>query len=217
MIRILGSNKRFCDGLTRRDLLHVGALAPLGLSLAGWSRAASPTTVSSASGFGTAKRCVLLYLWGSPSQIDTFDPKPDCAGGSPWRARLDPHRVTGNPRGRGVAAHCPDARPRHRAPLADASKSDPRDRVRILGGADDRPAARRQRARPAPLAVHRVGGRLPRRPRRLEAIGRAAKLLAAHSRSARSAARRGRGRTAGSSGRLTIRSGPSSAPRGRVR
>jgi hypothetical protein len=76
MIRILGSNKRFCDGLTRRDLLHVGALAPLGLSLAGWSRAASPTTVSSASGFGTAKRCVLLYLWGSPSQLDTFDPKP---------------------------------------------------------------------------------------------------------------------------------------------
>ena len=30
MIRVLGSCKRFCDGLTRRDLLHVGALAPLG-------------------------------------------------------------------------------------------------------------------------------------------------------------------------------------------
>ena len=46
-------------------------------------------------------------------------------------------------------------------------------------GANDRPPARRQRPRPAPLAVHRFGGRLPRRPRRLEAIGRAAKLLAA--------------------------------------
>ena len=77
MLRVLGSNKVFCDGLTRRDLLHVGALAPLGLSLAGWSRAASPVAASAVSGFGTAKRCILLYLWGSPSQIDTFDPKPD--------------------------------------------------------------------------------------------------------------------------------------------
>jgi hypothetical protein len=34
-------------------------------------------SASTASGFGSAKRCVLLYLWGSPSQLDTFDPKPD--------------------------------------------------------------------------------------------------------------------------------------------
>jgi hypothetical protein len=78
MIRVLGSNKLFCDGLTRRDLLHVGALAPLGLSLAGWSRAAERSSPpAAAGGFGSAKRCILLYLWGSPSQIDTFDPKPD--------------------------------------------------------------------------------------------------------------------------------------------
>ena len=78
MLRILGSNKVFCDGLTRRDLLHVGALLPLGLTLPLWSRAAEgqkPATASN--GFGSAKRCILLYLWGSPSQIDTFDPKPD--------------------------------------------------------------------------------------------------------------------------------------------
>jgi hypothetical protein len=78
MLRVLGSNKRFCDGLTRRDLLHAGALSPLGLSLAGWSRAADRGVPASApAGFGSAKRCVLLYLWGSPSQIDTLDPKPD--------------------------------------------------------------------------------------------------------------------------------------------
>src|SRR5215207_7743649 len=76
MLRVLGSNKRFCDGLTRRDLLHVGALAPLGLTLADWSRTAK-ADAPSANGFGSAKRCILLYLWGSPSQIDTFDPKPD--------------------------------------------------------------------------------------------------------------------------------------------
>src|SRR5262249_8692428 len=78
MLRILGSNKVFCDGLTRRDLLHVGALAPLGLTLADWSRAAERASPApAANGFGSAKRCILLYLWGSPSQIDTFDPKPD--------------------------------------------------------------------------------------------------------------------------------------------
>jgi hypothetical protein len=78
MIRILGSKKVLCDGLSRRDFLHVGALAPLGLSLAGWAEAASSEPPSAAPpGFGKAKRCLLLYLWGSPSQLDTFDPKPD--------------------------------------------------------------------------------------------------------------------------------------------
>jgi hypothetical protein len=78
MLRILGSHKRFCDGLTRRDLLHAGALGPLGLTLAGWSLARSASAAAPASGgFGRAKRCILLCLWGSPSQIETFDPKPD--------------------------------------------------------------------------------------------------------------------------------------------
>ena len=27
--------------------------------------------------FGKAKACILLYLYGSPSQLETFDPKPD--------------------------------------------------------------------------------------------------------------------------------------------
>lgn len=78
MLRILGSHKRFCDGLDRRDLLQVGALGPLGLTLAGWAKAreAAPTDPPTG-GFGQAKRCILLYLWGSPSQLDTWDPKPD--------------------------------------------------------------------------------------------------------------------------------------------
>ncbi len=75
MIRVLGSKKIFCDGVTRRDLLHLGALAPLGLSIAHPALATTPDTVQN--GFGKAKRCIFLYLWGSPSQLDTFDPKPD--------------------------------------------------------------------------------------------------------------------------------------------
>ncbi len=81
MLRVLGSKKRFCDGITRRDLLQVGALGPLGIGLNALSGSAlaadggrSPVV---ASGFGSAKRCILLYLWGSPSQLDTLDPKPN--------------------------------------------------------------------------------------------------------------------------------------------
>ena len=37
MLRVLGGPKRLCDGLTRRDLLHVGSLGLLGLGLRDWS------------------------------------------------------------------------------------------------------------------------------------------------------------------------------------
>ena len=180
MLRVLGSNKVFCDGLTRRDLLHVGALAPLGLSLAelvarGRTRHAPPT----ASGFGSAKRCILLYLWGSPSQIDTFDPKPDAPAEVRGALGSIPTALPGRARRRDAAADRQAARPRHGAAVADAPGPDPRDRVRLHRGADDRPPAGRQRPRPAALAVHRLGGRLPRRARRPEAARGAAKLLAA--------------------------------------
>ena len=58
-----------CDGITRREMLHVGALSALGLSLADSRRlrAAAPR----------AKNCILLWLDGGPSHLDTFDLKPD--------------------------------------------------------------------------------------------------------------------------------------------
>jgi hypothetical protein len=81
MIRVLGGPKRLCDGLTRRDLLHVGSLGLLGLGLSNapflpGATAGSPPALGP-SGFGKAKSCILLFLYGSPSQIETFDPKPD--------------------------------------------------------------------------------------------------------------------------------------------
>jgi hypothetical protein len=60
----------FCDGLTRRDFLHAGAIAPLGLTLAGLNRA------KAASGKDDDVNCIMMFLVGGPSQIDTFDPKP---------------------------------------------------------------------------------------------------------------------------------------------
>jgi Protein of unknown function (DUF1501) len=75
MLRILGSHRNLCDGLTRRDFLRVSALgtglAPI-LSQAG--QAANPDQLP---GFGKAKSVLLLFLYGGVSQLETFDPKPD--------------------------------------------------------------------------------------------------------------------------------------------
>src|SRR3954451_1407185 len=79
MIINLGGPKRLCDGLTRRDLLHAGALSLFGLGLADWevlTQAQAAADRPREAGFGRAKSCILLYLYGAPSQIETFDPKP---------------------------------------------------------------------------------------------------------------------------------------------
>lgn len=54
----------------------------LGLGLSGGSlldaaQAATSGSGSGLPGFGKAKSCILLFMYGSPSQIETFDPKPD--------------------------------------------------------------------------------------------------------------------------------------------
>jgi len=59
-----------CDGLTRRDFVHAGAISILGLTLADWfalrgNAAADPDV-----------NCIMLFLVGGPSHIDTWDPKP---------------------------------------------------------------------------------------------------------------------------------------------
>jgi hypothetical protein len=61
-----------CDGLTRRDFLRAGALAAgtVGLSLADLGRlTAGPTSSNDIN-------CILLFLVGGPSQLDTWDLKP---------------------------------------------------------------------------------------------------------------------------------------------
>src|SRR5436190_1880689 len=79
MIRILGGPKRLCDGLTRRDLLQVGSLGALGLGLSEWGlpKVSAEAAAPPAGHFGRAKACILLFLYGSPSQLETFDPKPE--------------------------------------------------------------------------------------------------------------------------------------------
>jgi hypothetical protein len=76
MLRILGSPKTLCGGYTRRDMLHAGALSLFGLGLGDYFRLTEAQASPSSGSFGRAKACILLYLYGAPSQLETFDMKP---------------------------------------------------------------------------------------------------------------------------------------------
>jgi len=76
MLRILGSQKRLCDGVSRRDFIAAGTLGMLGLGVPS-ALAAPEGSGGKPASFGRAKRCVFLYLYGAASQLETFDPKPD--------------------------------------------------------------------------------------------------------------------------------------------
>ncbi|MBX7071809.1 MAG: DUF1501 domain-containing protein [Pirellulales bacterium] len=80
MLRVLGSHRRLCSGVSRRDFLHAGALALSGLGL-GHMGLADLLRLQAAAGesggtFGKAKSIILLHLYGSPSQLEWADPKP---------------------------------------------------------------------------------------------------------------------------------------------
>ncbi|MCA9218587.1 MAG: DUF1501 domain-containing protein, partial [Planctomycetales bacterium] len=73
---------RSCGGVTRRAFVQAGATLPWAWSL-GANNAFSATKQASdgqtiaPSRKGKAKSVIMVWLWGGPSQLDTFDPKPD--------------------------------------------------------------------------------------------------------------------------------------------
>jgi hypothetical protein len=77
MLRLLGSRKVGCDGVTRRDLLQLGGLGLFGVGLSDLFRLqelhANPRP---APHLGKAKACILIHLFGAHSSHETFDPKP---------------------------------------------------------------------------------------------------------------------------------------------
>jgi len=56
------------DGVSRRDFLRVGGLSVVGLSQSALVRAAAAFA---------HRRAILIVMTGGPSQLETFDPKPD--------------------------------------------------------------------------------------------------------------------------------------------
>ncbi len=65
---------RRCDGVTRRDFVRIGGLAALGLGL---PELLSLRTAAANSRAPAAERCILIWLDGGPSHLETFDLKPD--------------------------------------------------------------------------------------------------------------------------------------------
>jgi hypothetical protein len=61
------------DGISRRDALKQMLLAGAGLALSSrvglWASTSAPRA--------RARSVIQIWMWGGPSQIDTFDPKPD--------------------------------------------------------------------------------------------------------------------------------------------
>ena len=74
MLRIDATRSAFlCNGMTRRDFLHAGALAGLGVTLPGWLAQKAAGAVKTDRDIN----CIMLFLVGAPSHIDTWDPKPN--------------------------------------------------------------------------------------------------------------------------------------------
>src|SRR5271155_663303 len=65
-----------CTGLSRRPFLRVGGLATLGLSLAEFLRLRALAAPDRTAPKKTIN-CILLWMQGGPSHLDTFDPKPN--------------------------------------------------------------------------------------------------------------------------------------------
>jgi uncharacterized protein (DUF1501 family) len=76
MLAILGHRQRSCGKLTRREVLRAGA-GLFGLKLSRLLAAEAAAAKGSHSARpGKAKAVIFLYLFGGPSQLETFDMKP---------------------------------------------------------------------------------------------------------------------------------------------
>jgi Protein of unknown function (DUF1501) len=71
MLKLTGGAGRFCDGVSRRSFLQIGALAMGGLSLPSIQQA------QQRAGTRSSKSIIMVYLSGGLSHHDTFDLKPD--------------------------------------------------------------------------------------------------------------------------------------------
>jgi len=72
VIAIPGSSRRFCDGVSRRNFLRIGALGMGGMALPQLLQAEAASGLRS-----SQKSVIMIYLPGGPPHQDTFDLKPE--------------------------------------------------------------------------------------------------------------------------------------------
>ncbi len=90
-----------CDGVHRREFLRVGGIPLLGLSLG--SVLSGPTWAGNLANRRriTARNCILIWLDGGPSHMDTFDLKPD----APSEVRGELRPIATNVDGMQISQH----------------------------------------------------------------------------------------------------------------
>ncbi len=75
MLKLVGEQARFCDGVSRRSFLQAGFLGVAGLGLADVLKLQAAAAAN-----GQAKRntsVIFVELAGGPTQFETYDPKPN--------------------------------------------------------------------------------------------------------------------------------------------
>ena len=97
MLSIPGKPGRTCEGPTRRELMRIGGLSLLGVSLpdilALQAKAAASKTDNKIK--ATAKQVIMVFLQGGPSHIDIWDPKPDAPSNIRGEFKPIPTKVDG--------------------------------------------------------------------------------------------------------------------------
>jgi hypothetical protein len=68
--------------LSRRDMLNLAAAGAVTYSFSGWLKALADQTAGNPQ---RRRACILLWMNGGPSQMDTFDLKPGTPNGGPFR------------------------------------------------------------------------------------------------------------------------------------
>ncbi len=76
MLTLWGARQRFCDGLSRRGFLKIGALGAT-LTLADLYRLQAAGQTGPTARPTTKKSAILIYLPGGPSHMDMYDLKPE--------------------------------------------------------------------------------------------------------------------------------------------
>jgi len=71
------------SALSRRDWLRLSAAGAAGFSLSGWLGTLAADTAQNPQ---RKRSCILLWMNGGPTQMDTFDLKPGHANGGPFKA-----------------------------------------------------------------------------------------------------------------------------------
>jgi hypothetical protein len=99
MFTLWGSKQRFCDGITRRSFLQIGAFGA-GLTLAEMLRLRALAGGAAAS---STKSAIMIYLPGGPSHMDMYDLKPDAP--KEFRGEFNP--IDTNVQGIQICEHMP--------------------------------------------------------------------------------------------------------------